>query len=162
MTTAVTRRAATGQEPAASAHQTVEDLLQRVEHRLQSFLAAERGRYAEVHSHAVVAIDALSDLVTAGGKLIRPAYCLTGYLAAGGEADAPASSTRPRPWNCCTSPPSSTTTSSTTPAPGAAGPPSTSCTPRCTAHAAGRASPAGSARASPSSSATSRWSTPTS
>lgn len=89
MTTAVTRRAATGQEPAASAHQTVEDLLQRVEHRLQSFLAAERGRYAEVHSHAVVAIDALSDLVTAGGKLIRPAYCLTGYLAAGGEADAP-------------------------------------------------------------------------
>ncbi|MGW3414071.1 polyprenyl synthetase family protein [Streptomyces sp. NPDC000888] len=89
MTTAVTRRAATGQEPAASARQTVEDLLQRVEHRLQSFLAAERGRYAEVHSHAVVAIDALSDLVTVGGKLIRPAYCLTGYLAAGGDPGDP-------------------------------------------------------------------------
>ncbi|MDQ0585841.1 polyprenyl synthetase family protein [Streptomyces rishiriensis] len=90
MTTAVTRRAATDQEPAASARRTVEDLLQRVQDRLSSFLAAERAHYAEVHDHAVVAIDALSDLATAGGKLIRPAFCLTGYLAAGGDPDDPA------------------------------------------------------------------------
>ncbi|WP_327187473.1 polyprenyl synthetase family protein [Streptomyces sp. NBC_01334] len=90
MTTAVTRRAATDQEPAASARRTVEDLLQRVEDRLSSFLAAERARYAQVHAHAVVAIDALSDLATAGGKLVRPAFCLTGYLAAGGDPDDPA------------------------------------------------------------------------
>ncbi|WP_314225098.1 polyprenyl synthetase family protein [Streptomyces zaehneri] len=90
MTTAVTRRAATDQEPAASARRTVEDLLQRVEDRMSSFLAAERARYAQVHEHAVVAIDALSDLATAGGKLVRPAFCLTGYLAAGGDPDDPA------------------------------------------------------------------------
>ncbi|MEV7346315.1 polyprenyl synthetase family protein [Streptomyces sp. NPDC093544] len=89
MTTEVTRRAATDQEPTASARRTVEDLLQRVEHRLSSFLAAERTRYAEVHKHAVVAIDALSGLVTDGGKLVRPAFCLTGYLAAGGDPDTP-------------------------------------------------------------------------
>ncbi|MGW7109164.1 polyprenyl synthetase family protein [Streptomyces xanthophaeus] len=89
MTTEVTRRAATDQEPAASTRRTVEDLLQRVEHRLGSFLAAERARYAAVDGHAVVAIDALIDLVTAGGKLVRPAFCLTGYLAAGGDADTP-------------------------------------------------------------------------
>ncbi|MET9736423.1 polyprenyl synthetase family protein [Streptomyces sp. NPDC006458] len=89
MTTEVTRPATTGQEPASSARRTVEDLLQRVEHRLSSFLAAERARYAEVHSHAAVAIDALTDVVTAGGKHIRPAFCLTGYLAAGGDPDTP-------------------------------------------------------------------------
>jgi geranylgeranyl diphosphate synthase type I len=85
----VTRRAANDQESAASARRTVEELLQRVEHRLNSFLAAERAHYAEVHGHAVVAIDALTDLVAAGGKLLRPAFCLTGYLAAGGDPDAP-------------------------------------------------------------------------
>ncbi|MEU5769092.1 polyprenyl synthetase family protein [Streptomyces asoensis] len=90
MTTAVTRRAATDQDSAAHARRTVEDLLGRVQHRLSDFLAAERDRYAAVHEHAVVAIDALSDLVRAGGKLIRPAFCLTGYLAAGGDPDDPA------------------------------------------------------------------------
>ncbi|MET9119371.1 polyprenyl synthetase family protein [Streptomyces longwoodensis] len=87
MTTAVTRRAATDQ--ATSARRTVEDLLQRVQHRLTSFLAAERAHYAEVHEHAVVAIDALADLAAAGGKLLRPAFCLTGYLAAGGDPAEP-------------------------------------------------------------------------
>ncbi|MFJ3671300.1 polyprenyl synthetase family protein [Streptomyces sp. NPDC090106] len=89
MTTEVTRRVVTDQEQAAAARRTVEELLQRVDHRLHSFLSAERARYAAVHSHAVVAVDALLDLVSAGGKLIRPAFCLTGYLAAGGDPENP-------------------------------------------------------------------------
>lgn len=84
MTTAVTRRAATDQ--AVRARRTVEDLLGRVRHRLASFLAAERAHCAEVHEHAVVAVDALADLA-AGGPLLRPAFCLTGYLAAGGDPE---------------------------------------------------------------------------
>ncbi|WP_346779870.1 polyprenyl synthetase family protein [Streptomyces sp. S3(2020)] len=89
MTTEVIPRTARGQEPTAAARRTVEELLQRVQDRLTSFLAAERARYAEVDERAVVAIDALSDLVEAGGKLVRPAFCLAGYLAAGGDAEDP-------------------------------------------------------------------------
>ncbi|MFJ2239623.1 polyprenyl synthetase family protein [Streptomyces sp. NPDC087859] len=89
MTTEVIPRTAQGQESAAVARRTVEELLQRVQERLSSFLAAERARYAEVNERAVVAIDALSDLVEAGGKLVRPAFCLAGYLAAGGDPEDP-------------------------------------------------------------------------
>lgn len=32
-------------------------------------------------------LDAISDLINAGGKRIRPAFCLSGYLAAGGDPD---------------------------------------------------------------------------
>ncbi|MFF7451839.1 MULTISPECIES: polyprenyl synthetase family protein [unclassified Streptomyces] len=89
MTTEVIPRTVRAQESAASARRTVEELLGRVQDRLVSFLAAERARYAEVDERAVVAIDALSDLVEAGGKLVRPAFCIAGYLAAGGDRDDP-------------------------------------------------------------------------
>lgn len=78
-----------GQESADSARRTVEDLLRRVEHRLRSFLSAERDVWADVDERAVAAIDALSDLVASGGKRIRPAFCITGHLAAGGDPDDP-------------------------------------------------------------------------
>lgn len=89
MTTEVIPRPARGEESAASARHTVEDLLQRVQDRLTSFLTAERAVYAEVDERAVVAVDALLDLVGAGGKLVRPAFCLAGHLAAGGDPDDP-------------------------------------------------------------------------
>ncbi|WP_329374946.1 polyprenyl synthetase family protein [Streptomyces sp. NBC_01483] len=89
MTTDVTSRPGTGQESAASMRRITDDLLQRVEDRLRSFLSAERARYAEVEERAVVAVDALSDLVASGGKRIRPAFCITGCLAAGGDPDDP-------------------------------------------------------------------------
>lgn len=89
MTTEVIPQNVRGEESAAAARRTVEELLQRVQDRLSGFLAAERARYAEVDERAVVAIDALSDLVEAGGKLVRPAFCLAGYLAAGGDPEAP-------------------------------------------------------------------------
>ncbi|WP_328349258.1 polyprenyl synthetase family protein [Streptomyces sp. NBC_00445] len=87
--TEVTSWPGTGQEPAACVRSITDDLLQRVEQRLSSFLSAERARYAEVDERAVVAVDALSDLVAAGGKRIRPAFCITGHLAAGGDPGDP-------------------------------------------------------------------------
>jgi len=77
----------TAHEAAASARRTSTDLLQRVEHRLRSFLSAEREVWADVDERAVVTIDALSELMASGGKRIRPAFCITGYLAAGGDPD---------------------------------------------------------------------------
>ncbi|MCL7425730.1 polyprenyl synthetase family protein [Streptomyces sp. YS415] len=65
------------------------DLLRRVEDRLRSLLDAERGRWAGVHEGTVVPIDALSELIASGGKRIRPAFCVTGYLAAGGDPGHP-------------------------------------------------------------------------
>jgi len=64
-------------------------LLQRVEEHLRSFLAAERRTWAAVDERAVVPVDALSQLIASGGKRIRPAFCITGYLAAGGDPADP-------------------------------------------------------------------------
>ena len=89
MTTEVTSGSGAGQEPAASARRTREDLLRRVEQRLCSFLSAEREVWAGVDERAVVAVDALLGLVTSGGKRIRPAFCIAGHLAAGGESEDP-------------------------------------------------------------------------
>ncbi|WP_327309910.1 polyprenyl synthetase family protein (plasmid) [Streptomyces sp. NBC_01298] len=89
MTTEVTSWPAAGQEAGTSVGRMTDDLLERVESKLRSFLAAERELYAEVDDRAVAAIDALTDLVTAGGKRIRPMFCITGYLAAGGDPDDP-------------------------------------------------------------------------
>ncbi|MBY8882381.1 polyprenyl synthetase family protein [Streptomyces sp. PLK6-54] len=74
----------TGPQQAAPARAAAAHLLQCVEERLRSFLAAERQTWAAVDEHAVVPVDALSQLIASGGKRIRPAFCITGYLAAGG------------------------------------------------------------------------------
>jgi geranylgeranyl diphosphate synthase type I len=60
-------------------------VLERVEERLVSFLAAEREVWAGIEERAVVPIDALAELIAAGGKRIRPAFLVAGYLAAGGD-----------------------------------------------------------------------------
>jgi geranylgeranyl diphosphate synthase, type I len=63
-------------------------LLERVERRIRDFLAAERELRCEVDARAAVPIDALSELIAAGGKRVRPSFCIAGYLAAGGDPDA--------------------------------------------------------------------------
>ncbi|MFI6350282.1 polyprenyl synthetase family protein [Streptomyces sp. NPDC050560] len=86
----MTSDVSTGAGPeAALARRTSGALLRRVEDRLRSFLAVERDMWAEVHERAVAPIDALSELIASGGKRIRPAYCITGYLAVGGDPDDP-------------------------------------------------------------------------
>lgn len=82
MTTEATPRPTTGQETPTSVRRVTDDLLQRVEHTMRSFLSAECARFAEVDERAVVVLDALSDLVASGGKRVRPEFCITGYLAA--------------------------------------------------------------------------------
>ncbi|WP_405791534.1 polyprenyl synthetase family protein [Streptomyces sp. NBC_01506] len=89
MTTEATPLPGTGQPPAAQVRRVTDDLLRRTEHRLRSFLTAERTHRAAVDERAATAVDALSTLVAAGGKRIRPAFCIAGYLAAGGDPHDP-------------------------------------------------------------------------
>ncbi|MEU6826910.1 polyprenyl synthetase family protein [Streptomyces atriruber] len=80
----------TDQELAASARRTRDDLLERMEEHLRAFLSAEHELWAQVNDRAVGAVAALSELVAAGGKRIRPAFCIAGYLAADGDPGDPA------------------------------------------------------------------------
>ena len=64
-------------------------LLEQVEDRLDRFIAAERARWCAVAPHAAIPIDAVEALLRAGGKRIRPIFCLSGYLAVGGDPADP-------------------------------------------------------------------------
>ena len=87
MSNDVTTWFGTGQEQSAGARAAGSELLENVERHLRSFLAAERRTWAAVDERATVPVDALSQLIASGGKRIRPAFCVTGYLAAGGRRD---------------------------------------------------------------------------
>ncbi|CAM4011648.1 polyprenyl synthetase family protein [Kibdelosporangium persicum] len=60
------------------------ELMAAIETRLSGFLTQERARWAEVDHRCLVPVDAVADLVAAGGKRWRPAFCVSGFLAAGG------------------------------------------------------------------------------
>lgn len=62
-------------------------VLERVERRLLTFLLDQRSRWSTVDQRGTIPIDAITDLIAAGGKRIRPACCVTGFLAAGGDPD---------------------------------------------------------------------------
>ncbi len=57
----------------------------RVEERLSTFLAAETERWAALTPDLAEPLRSLSELVAAGGKRLRPAFCHWGYVAAGGD-----------------------------------------------------------------------------
>lgn len=59
-------------------------LLSRVEGRLRDMFATETSRWAAVDPRAAVPVEAVAALVGAGGKRLRPSFCLNGFLAAGG------------------------------------------------------------------------------
>ncbi|WUI01353.1 polyprenyl synthetase family protein [Spirillospora sp. NBC_00431] len=59
-------------------------LLSRVEVRLRDLLAGERSRWSAIDPRAAVPVEAVATLVGAGGKRLRPSFCLDGFLAAGG------------------------------------------------------------------------------
>ena len=69
----------------AGPRQTLGSMLREVEQGLVTFLADERSRWSTVDSRAAIPVQAVTTLVEAGGKRLRPAFCLSGYLAAGGE-----------------------------------------------------------------------------
>ena len=62
-------------------------MLAGVERRLVDLLATEKRRWCAVDRRAELPIDVVADLLGSGGKRIRPVFCLTGYLAVGGDPD---------------------------------------------------------------------------
>jgi geranylgeranyl diphosphate synthase type I len=56
---------------------------------LRSFLTARRRDMTTIEPAAVPLVDEVIDLVEAGGKRLRPLFCLCGYRAAGGELGTP-------------------------------------------------------------------------
>ncbi|KRV49721.1 polyprenyl synthetase [Wenjunlia vitaminophila] len=65
------------------------EVLARAEARITELLTAERARWNGVDPRAAVPVDAVVDLVRAGGKRLRPAFVAVGFLAAGGEPADP-------------------------------------------------------------------------
>lgn len=62
-------------------------MLARVEERMRELLGGERTRWYDVVPRSVTPIEELARMTEAGGKRIRPALCVTGFLAAGGSPD---------------------------------------------------------------------------
>jgi geranylgeranyl diphosphate synthase type I len=69
---------------AAPAHNR-DALLSRVEDRLRALLTTEMSRWSAVDPRGAVPVEAVATLVDAGGKRLRPSFCLSGFLAAGGD-----------------------------------------------------------------------------
>ncbi|MGA5301836.1 polyprenyl synthetase family protein [Nucisporomicrobium flavum] len=70
---------------AASPRQLCQEMVKLAEEQLYGFLRAERDRWSQEMAWGSELVDAVADLVAAGGKRIRPAFCISGYLAAGGD-----------------------------------------------------------------------------
>jgi geranylgeranyl diphosphate synthase, type I len=62
-------------------------LMELLEERLHEFFRAERERRSAEYSQAADLVGSVADLIGAGGKRVRPAFCVSGYLAAGGDPD---------------------------------------------------------------------------
>jgi geranylgeranyl diphosphate synthase type I len=60
-------------------------LLSQVEDRLRGLLATETSRWSAVDHRAAVPVEAVAALIGSGGKRLRPAFCLNGFLSAGGD-----------------------------------------------------------------------------
>ncbi|MEU2234654.1 polyprenyl synthetase family protein [Streptomyces vietnamensis] len=70
---------------------TIRDrVLDRVETRIGDLLTAEHRHWAVADRHAAALISDVATIVRGSGDRIRPVLLLTGYLAAGGDPDAPA------------------------------------------------------------------------
>jgi geranylgeranyl diphosphate synthase type I len=64
-------------------------IAKRVDARLEELLSAERDRWVALDPDLAGPIDGIRDLVLAGGKRLRPAFCQWGFVAAGGHPDDP-------------------------------------------------------------------------
>lgn len=65
------------------------EIATRVEERLRRLFDGERDRWSQLDPQLAEPLDALSDLVLAGGKRLRPAFCHWGFIAAGGDPEDP-------------------------------------------------------------------------
>jgi geranylgeranyl diphosphate synthase type I len=69
---------------------SVRDIAKRVEARIGDLLCAETARWAGVDPLLEEPLTALQQLALAGGKRLRPAFCVAAYVGAGGAEDDPA------------------------------------------------------------------------
>ncbi|MCP3755812.1 polyprenyl synthetase family protein [Streptomyces sp. TBY4] len=69
-------------------HDAGDALLARVSVVIDELLEAEAAHWGAVDARVAVPVEAVRDMVRAGGKRLRPAFCVSGYLAAGGTADS--------------------------------------------------------------------------
>ena len=69
---------------ARSAPASLRRLAERVDARLDEFLAAERERWSSFDPELAQPIDEIRRLVLSGGKRLRPGFCHWGYVGAGG------------------------------------------------------------------------------
>ncbi|MEW1583182.1 polyprenyl synthetase family protein [Streptomyces microflavus] len=72
----------------ATARDARSRILARVERRIQEFLAEERREWAALNPDSTELIDCVARMVGSGGKRLRPAFCVAGYLAGGGDPDS--------------------------------------------------------------------------
>ncbi|HEX9969701.1 MAG TPA: polyprenyl synthetase family protein, partial [Acidimicrobiales bacterium] len=63
------------------------DIAKRVDARIEELLTAETARWGAVDADLVAPLTALRELVMAGGKRLRPAFCHWAYVGAGGDPD---------------------------------------------------------------------------
>jgi geranylgeranyl diphosphate synthase, type I len=73
--------------PVGRAAPTITSIRVAVEETLARFLADERGLLARDHPGADALVAEIERVVGAGGKRLRPAFCVAGHLAAGGTLD---------------------------------------------------------------------------
>jgi geranylgeranyl diphosphate synthase type I len=67
--------------------ESVREIGKRVEARIDDLLTAETDRWVAVDGVLRDPFDALRDLALAGGKRLRPAFCLAAFVGAGGDVD---------------------------------------------------------------------------
>lgn len=65
-----------------------QDLLDRVEQRLDHFTDSELTHWRTINPRAAQPVAAIIDMVSRGGKRLRPTFCLSGFLAAGGTPES--------------------------------------------------------------------------
>jgi geranylgeranyl diphosphate synthase, type I len=68
----------------ATRRETFGHLMAATERRLSDFLSSEMKTWSRVSPRASVPVEAIARLVGAGGKRLRPAFCIAGYLAGEG------------------------------------------------------------------------------
>jgi geranylgeranyl diphosphate synthase type I len=66
------------------------EIAKRVDARIEEVLDAEIDRWALVDDGLVEPLQSLRQLVLAGGKRLRPAFCMWAFVGAGGDQDDPA------------------------------------------------------------------------
>ena len=75
--------------PVVSLPRGLAEIGERVEARIDALLFDELDRWRALTPDLVAPLSALRDLVAAGGKRLRPAFCFWAFVGAGGDPDDP-------------------------------------------------------------------------